>query len=171
LWQVSQSIGLNALSKAICAACAPGMLGYAAPAGAPPDGGLAWQEVQLSAVSGDAATWHVAHSGALETGDVPVTAWQIPQFGVNVAEVIEVWVVALTGTAWATSPGQSVLWKHPGGVPGGAGGVGGGIGERRPSRWHCAHTGACNASVSTCVRGLPGSHPPPLGAGSGWGGA
>jgi hypothetical protein len=31
----------------------------------------------------------VVHSGALETGDVPVTAWQIPQFGVNVAEVIE----------------------------------------------------------------------------------
>jgi hypothetical protein len=56
LWQVSQEIGLPVLFKAICVACAPGTLGYAAPAGAPPDGGLAWQEVQLSAVSGDAAT-------------------------------------------------------------------------------------------------------------------
>jgi len=48
------------------------MFAYTAPAGATPFGGLAWQEVQLRAVSGD-ATWHVVHSGAAETGDVPVT--------------------------------------------------------------------------------------------------
>jgi hypothetical protein len=43
--------GVPNLFKAMCVACAPETLGYAAP-----DGGLAWQEVQLVAVSGDPAT-------------------------------------------------------------------------------------------------------------------
>jgi hypothetical protein len=50
---------------------------------------LAWQELQLSAVSGEPAVWHVVHSGTPETGDVPVTAWQLPQFAVNVVLVTE----------------------------------------------------------------------------------
>jgi hypothetical protein len=61
------------------------MFAYTAPV--PPFGGLAWQEVQLSAVSGDPAAWHVVHSGAAGRGDVPVTAWQVPQFAGNVAAV------------------------------------------------------------------------------------
>jgi len=63
LWQVLQVIGVPALVKAMCAPCAPAMFAYAAPAGAPPFGGLAWQEVQLAAASGEAATWHVWHTG------------------------------------------------------------------------------------------------------------
>jgi hypothetical protein len=37
------------------------MFAYAAPA--PPSGGLAWQEVQLVAASGEAPTWHVWQTG------------------------------------------------------------------------------------------------------------
>jgi hypothetical protein len=57
------------------------MFAYTAPV--PPFGGLVWQEEQLSAANGDPAVWHVVHRGAPETGDVPVTAWQTPQFAVN----------------------------------------------------------------------------------------
>jgi hypothetical protein len=39
------------------------MFAYAAPAGAKLFGALAWQEVQLAAVSGEAATWHVWQTG------------------------------------------------------------------------------------------------------------
>jgi hypothetical protein len=39
------------------------MFGYTAPAGPKLVGGLAWQEVQLTAVSGEAATWHVWQTG------------------------------------------------------------------------------------------------------------
>jgi hypothetical protein len=39
------------------------MFGYAAPAGPKLVGGFAWQEVQLIAVSGEAATWHVWQTG------------------------------------------------------------------------------------------------------------
>jgi hypothetical protein len=39
------------------------MFAYAAPAGAPPSGGLEWQEAQLAAASGEAATWHVWQTG------------------------------------------------------------------------------------------------------------
>jgi hypothetical protein len=54
LWQVLQETPL----KATCTACAPATFGYV-----PPAGGLAWHEVQLSAVSGEAATWHVWQTG------------------------------------------------------------------------------------------------------------
>ena len=63
MWQVSQEIGVPALVRAMCTACAPAMFAYTAPAGAPPFGGLAWQEVQLAAVSGEAATWQVWQTG------------------------------------------------------------------------------------------------------------
>jgi hypothetical protein len=64
------------------------MFGYAAPAGAPPLGGLAWQEVQLAAVSGEAATWHVWQGGPtfVDGGEVG-TSWQALQLPGNVAEV------------------------------------------------------------------------------------
>jgi hypothetical protein len=39
------------------------MFAYTAPAGAAPSGGLAWQEVQFAAASGEAATWHVWQTG------------------------------------------------------------------------------------------------------------
>jgi hypothetical protein len=70
LWQVLQEIGVPALFKAICVACAPGTLGYAAPTG-----GLAWQEVQLGDVSGDAAMWHVWQAGPDFTVGAE-TSWQ-----------------------------------------------------------------------------------------------
>jgi hypothetical protein len=66
--------------------CAPATLGYAVPAGAPPSGGLAWQEVQLSDVSGDAATWHVWQTGPGFTVGAE-TSWQTLQFAGNVADV------------------------------------------------------------------------------------
>jgi hypothetical protein len=62
------------------------MLGYAAPAGARLFGGEAWQEVQLRAVSGDAATWHVWHGGPVFV-DGAETSWQVLQLPGNVAEV------------------------------------------------------------------------------------
>jgi hypothetical protein len=52
--------------------CAPAMFGYA---GAPADGGLAWQEVQLAASSGEAATWHVWQTGP-DFVEVAETSWQ-----------------------------------------------------------------------------------------------
>jgi hypothetical protein len=66
--------------------CAPAMFGYAVPAGAASSGGLAWQEVQLSEVSGDAATWHVWQTGPDFT-DGAETSWQALQFAGNVAAV------------------------------------------------------------------------------------
>jgi hypothetical protein len=85
---VSQEIGVPvpAPFKAICVACAPATLGYAVPAGAASSGGLAWQEVQLSEVSGDAATWHVWQTGPDFT-DGAETSWQALQFAGNVAAV------------------------------------------------------------------------------------
>jgi hypothetical protein len=47
---------------------------------------LAWQEVQLSEVSGDAATWHVWQTGPDFT-DGAETSWQALQFAGNVAAV------------------------------------------------------------------------------------
>jgi hypothetical protein len=60
------------------------MFAYAAPV--PPFGGLAWQEVQLAAVSGEAATWHVWQTGPAFV-DGAETSWQPPQLPVNVVEV------------------------------------------------------------------------------------
>jgi len=64
------------------------MFGYAAPAGAPEFGGLAWQEVQFNAVSGESATWHVLQGfGSGGFTGAPETAWHAPQLPGNVAEV------------------------------------------------------------------------------------
>jgi hypothetical protein len=82
LWQVSQEIGVPALVKAMWTACAPAMFAYAAPAGAPPFGGLAWQEVQLTAVRGEAPTWHDWQTGPAFV-DGAETSWQVRQFAVN----------------------------------------------------------------------------------------
>jgi hypothetical protein len=86
LWQVSHETGLPAAFKAACPECAPAMFGYAAPAGAEPFGGSAWQEVQFNAVSGEAAWWHVTQTGP----DLAVgaeTSWQVAQLPVNVDAV------------------------------------------------------------------------------------
>jgi hypothetical protein len=64
------------------------MFAYTAPAGAPPFGGLAWQEVQLTAVSGEAATWQVWQTGP-DFEDGAETSWQPPQLAVNVPDVTE----------------------------------------------------------------------------------
>jgi hypothetical protein len=69
-----------------------------------PVGGLAWHDVQLSAVSGDPAVWQVAHAGANENGDVPVTAWQVAQLPEKPAELTVVCAVARYGTAWFAPP-------------------------------------------------------------------
>jgi hypothetical protein len=61
------------------------MFAYAAPA--PPFGGLVWQEVQLAAVSGEPATWHVWHTGPVFV-DGAETSWQALQFAGNVAAVV-----------------------------------------------------------------------------------
>jgi hypothetical protein len=60
------------------------MFAYAAPA--PPFGGLAWQEVQLAAASGEAATWHVWQTGPTFV-DGAEMSWQTLQLAGNVAEV------------------------------------------------------------------------------------
>jgi hypothetical protein len=83
LWQVSQEIGVPALVRAMWVECAPAMFGYAAPAGAPLSGGTVWQEVQLTAVSGEAATWHVWQTGPDFTVGAE-TSWQVMQPGGNV---------------------------------------------------------------------------------------
>jgi hypothetical protein len=49
------------------------MFAYTAPV--PPFGGLAWQEVQFAAESGDAAAWHDVQTGPGFV-DVPVSSWQ-----------------------------------------------------------------------------------------------
>jgi hypothetical protein len=126
------------------------MFGYAVPAGAPLSGGLAWQEVQLSEVSGDAATWHVWQTGPDFT-DGAETSWQALQFAGNVAAVSVKWALSLNGTGCGAPLPPSwhkVLLKHPGSVPAGAG-VGGWSGGLfgDPGKWHCAHTGAFAVSV------------------------
>ena len=146
---MSQEIGVPALFKAMWVECAPAMFGYAAPAGAPLFGGFAWHEVQFRDVSGEAATWHVVHSGAPGTGDVPVTAWQLPQFAVNVVLSTEKWAVVLNGTGCgAPVPPlwHRVLLKQSGVAPG-AGAGGGAIGEFAPFRWQYAHTVAFPVAV------------------------
>ena len=44
--------------------------------------------------------WHEVQRGAPETGEVPVTAWQLPQSAVKVEVVVCVCVAVVNGTAW-----------------------------------------------------------------------
>jgi hypothetical protein len=83
-WHVVQISVIPA--SALCFACLPATSGYTLPTG-----GLAWQEVQFASVKGDPAWWHVVQSGAEESGEVPVTAWQVEQFPSNPACVTWVW--------------------------------------------------------------------------------
>jgi hypothetical protein len=79
------------------------MFGYAAPAGAPLFGGPEWQEVQLKAASGEAATWHVWQAGP----DLTVGAnssWQVEQPFVKVAGVAWKCVLSKNGTSWLAPP-------------------------------------------------------------------
>ena len=150
MWQVSQEIGVPALVRAMWVECAPAMFGYAAPAGAPLSGGTVWQEVQLTAVSGEAATWHVWQTGP-DFVEGAETSWQAPQFAGNVAAVSVKWEASLYGTACGAPPPplwQRVLLKQPGGVPAGAG-VGGWFAGLfgDPGKWHCRQTGAFAVSV------------------------
>ena len=55
---------------------------------APPTGGLVWQEVQVAAASGEAATWHDRQTGPVFE-DGAETSWQALQFPGNVPEVTE----------------------------------------------------------------------------------
>lgn len=103
LWHVLHEIGVPAAFRATCAACAPAMFGYAAPT--PPLGGLAWQEAQPVRVRGDPAAWQTVHSGAEETGEAPVTAWQFEQLFVKAVCVAWKWVLSKKGTAWLGAPG------------------------------------------------------------------
>jgi hypothetical protein len=102
LWQVSQEIGVPAPFKAMCFECAPPTFGYAVEA---PLGGFAWHEVQFVTSLGS-VMWQEVQSGAPETGDVPVTAWQFPQSDVKDAVVACVCaVLSKNGTAWLACPG------------------------------------------------------------------
>ena len=86
----------------MCAECAPATFGYAVE---PPVGGFPWHEVQFVTPRGS-EMWHVVQSGAPDTGDVPVTAWQLPQSDVNDAVVACVCTVLFkNGTAWFAPPG------------------------------------------------------------------
>jgi len=121
------------------------MSGYAAP-----DGWPAWQDVQLSDASGDAATWQVWQAGPDFTVGAE-TSWQAPQFAGNVAAVSVKWELSLNGTGCgAPLPPlwHRVLLKQPGGVPAGAG-VGGWFGGLfgDPEKWQNAHTAAFPAST------------------------
>jgi hypothetical protein len=86
LWHVLQPTGDPAAFSAMWGECDPAMFGYAVPAGARPSGGTAWQEVQLAAASGDAATWHAWQTGPA-FADGAETSWQGPQLPGNVARV------------------------------------------------------------------------------------
>jgi hypothetical protein len=109
---VEQDTGVPAPFKAMCAECVPPTFGYAVAA---PFGGFAWHEVQ-SVTSLGSAMWHEVQSGAPETGDVPVTAWQLPQFDVKDAVVACVCtVLSKNGTAWFGCPGP-FTW-HPRACP------------------------------------------------------
>jgi hypothetical protein len=149
LWQVLQEIGVPATFKAMWVECAPAMFGYAAPAGAPPFGGPAWQEVQFVAVSGDPAAWHVPQAGPTFV-DGAERSWQALQLAGNVAAVTVKWELSLYGIGCGAPPApwHRVLLKQSGGVPAGAG-VGGWpaglFGD--PGKWHCAQTAAFAVSV------------------------
>lgn len=105
MWHVAHATGVPgfvALFRARCLAWAPATLGNAVVA---PEGGFAWHEVQFVTLLGS-ETWHEVQRGAPETGDAPVTAWQVPQFAVKVAEVV--WVCAVlskNGTGWFGADG------------------------------------------------------------------
>jgi hypothetical protein len=79
------------------------MFAYTAPV--PPFGGLAWQEVQLIAVSGEPVWWHTVQSGAEEFGGTPVIEWQLAQSAVKLVWFAWVWVVPWKGTGWFAAPG------------------------------------------------------------------
>jgi hypothetical protein len=83
------------------------MPGYVVPAG-----GLAWHDVQLIDVSGDPAVWQVTQVGADESGEVPVTAWQVLQLPSKPARFTPVWPAARYGTAWFAPPSHEevVCW-------------------------------------------------------------
>ncbi len=67
VWQAEQTPVTAA--RASCLACVPATFGYVVPAG-----GFPWHEEQFASVNGDPALWHTEHGGAVEFGDVPVTA-------------------------------------------------------------------------------------------------
>jgi hypothetical protein len=71
---------------------------------------LPWHDEQFATPRGS-ETWQEVQSGAPDTGDDPVTAWQLPQSAVNEAEVARVCVVVVNGTAWFGCPGP-LAW-HP----------------------------------------------------------
>jgi hypothetical protein len=75
----------------------PATFGYAVVV---PFGGFAWHDVQFVTFLGS-AMWHEVQRGAPETGEVPVTAWQLPQFDVKDAVVVCVCaVLSMNGTGW-----------------------------------------------------------------------
>ena len=80
------------MARFMCLAWAPAMLGKPVPVG--PLGrpeAPAWQDRQVPApvatTVGLASVWHLEHSGAEATGEVPVWAWQLAQSAVNWAAV------------------------------------------------------------------------------------
>jgi hypothetical protein len=87
-------------------ACVPATLGNDVP-----EGGSTWQEAQFPTVSGDPAVWHAVQSGACESGEVPVTAWQALQVESNPACATAVCEVFRKGMEWLAWPGP-FAW-HP----------------------------------------------------------
>jgi hypothetical protein len=83
----------------------PATFGYVAP-----DGGSAWQEVQLSVVSGEPVWWHTVQVGPMFVVD-PVAKWHEPQLAAKVEDFTEVWFAPVKGTEWLASPLQvKLMW-------------------------------------------------------------
>jgi hypothetical protein len=89
------------------------MFGYAAPV--PPFGGKPWQEVQTPKLppgeSGDPAVWHTWQAGAVETGEVPVTAWQFEQSLSKSACAAPRCKGSRNGIEWFAPPGP-LAWQE-----------------------------------------------------------
>ena len=95
--------------SALCLACAPATLGNVVP-----DGGSPWQEAQFTTVNGDPAAWQTVQTGAVESGELPVTAWQTRQLASKPAWFTDVCEALRKGTEWLAPPAQEkASWVVP----------------------------------------------------------
>ena len=102
MWQVLQDTGVPEPFNARCPECVPAIFGYVDPVGGSP-----WQEVQFFVVRGFEEAkfvWQDAQLGAADTGEVPVSEWQVEQLPKSIAVRC---VGSRLGTLWFAAPGPS----------------------------------------------------------------
>jgi hypothetical protein len=85
----------------------PATFGYAVP-----EGGSAWQEVQLRQVRGEPDAWQTVQVGPLSVAP-PASLWHVAQPAPKVAEETPVCSAVRYGTEWLAAPGPPGWHEAP----------------------------------------------------------